>query len=78
MKGKIAVMCSSRSQYDQFVRHWVEHDDQKNFVPVMREGDIRGQLFISVIRIGEYWTLRCHEDLYQIILGRVEYNLRHG
>ena len=76
MKGKIAVICSSRSQYDQFVRHWVQHDDQENFVPITNERDVRGQLFISVIRIGDYWTLRRHEDLYQIILARIECNHR--
>ena len=76
MNGKIAVICSSRSQYDQFVRHWVEHSDQEKFALIQYAGDIRGGFFISVIRIGDYWMLRHHLDIYNELLARVEMNLR--
>lgn len=70
----IAVICRSQRQFDDFVKHWVCHEDRRKFHKVSRSGDIDGRWFTDVVRIGDYWELRDHEELYHWTKQRV----RHG
>lgn len=71
MKKRIAVIACSRQQFDDFLRD-VNRPDRDNFVLVQNMKDVEGREFSNVIRVGSYYDLPGHLELYNFILaGRI-------
>lgn len=76
MANPVAVICENRRAFEDFLG-WVESEDRAAFVCVTGENNIRGQRFSTVIRIGTYYKLRGHQDIYESAVVRMEDD-QHG
>lgn len=70
-ENKIAVICFNQKQFDDFVKDSAAYEDWGKFQKVSRIDDIRGRRFCAVVRVGEYWRIGDHRDLYDDALSRL-------
>ncbi len=71
MNNTIAVISRNQQEFDDFVKHWASVGSRSKFKRVSRLDHIRGVRFLGVCRVGEYWKLKGHEELYHLALTRI-------
>jgi hypothetical protein len=71
----IAVISDSQSSFNDFIKPWVEKEDQRSFLWVKDIRDVRGIKFTDVIRIGSYWKLKDIDQIYaEAMIQKSKYN----
>lgn len=68
---EIAVIAKSRVQFDYFVGS-IHHKDRGAYHCVTRKSDARGTKFSAVIRVGQFWENRAHDELYAYIRHSIQ------
>lgn len=66
----IGVVCSGKQQFNDFLKSWIKFEDRCKFKCVTRIDDVCGVHFTDVIRVGSYWDLRGHHELYAAAQSR--------
>jgi len=66
----IAVISHTERHYREWLSY-IEPQDQNHFRHISRPQDICGVTFTGVIRIGPYWRLENHIELYDQALIRI-------
>ena len=54
----IAVLCTKREYFHQWLDSWICPDDKYKFRSVIRVDDVHGLRFTEVIRIGDWYNMK--------------------